>query len=48
MMLVKKGNCSVFLDLVKTFNTISHLMLVSKLKFYDIKFSMLNFIESYL
>ena len=48
MMLVKKGNCFLFLDLVKTFNTVSHLMLVSKLKFYDIEFSMLNFIQSYL
>ena len=48
MMLVKKRNCSVFLNIAKSFNNVSHKMLVSKLKCYDIKFSTLNFIESYL
>ena len=44
----KKVNCSVFLDLAKAFNTVNHKILVSKLKCYNIKCSMLNFIESYL
>ena len=49
MRLVKrKKNCSVFLDLAKAFNTVNHKVLVSKLKCYNIKCSMLNFIESYL
>ena len=41
-------NCSVFLDLAKAFNTVNHKILLSKLKGYNIKCSMLNFIESYL
>ena len=41
-------NCSVFLDLAKDFNTVNHKILVSKLKGYNIKCSMLNFMESYL
>ena len=44
----KNVNCSVFLDLAKAFNTVNHKILVSKLKCYNIKCSMLNFIESYL
>ena len=39
---------SVFLDLEKAFNTVNHKFLVSKLKGYNIKCSMLNLIESYL
>ena len=51
--LIKAGekklvNCSVFLDLEKAFNTVNHKILVSKLKGYNIKCSMLNLIESYL
>ena len=45
---VKKENCSVFLDLAKAFNTVNHKILVSKLKCYNTKGSILNFIESYL
>ena len=41
-------NCSVFLDLAKAFNTVNHKILLSKLKGYNIKCSMLNLIESYL
>ena len=44
----KLVNCSVFLDLAKAFNTVNHKILVSKLKGYNIKCSMLNLIESYL
>ena len=44
----KLVNCSVFLDLAKAFNTVNHIILVSKLKGYNIKCSMLNLIESYL
>ena len=38
----------MFLDLAKAFNTVNHKILVSKLKGYNIKCSMLNLIESYL
>ena len=44
----KLVNCSVFLDLAKAFNTVNHEVLVSKQKGYNIKFSMLNLVESYL
>ena len=36
------------MDLAKAFNTVNHKILISKLKCYNIKCSMLNFIESYL
>ena len=38
----------MFLNLAKSFNNVSHKILVAKLKCYDIKISTLNFIESYL
>ena len=44
----KLVNCSVFLDLAKAFNTVNHKFLLSKLKDYNIKCSMLNLIEIYL
>ena len=44
----KLVNCSVFLDLAKASNTVNHEVLVSKLKGYNIKCSMLNLVESYL
>ena len=41
-------NCSVFLDLAKAFNTVNHKILISKLKNYNIKGSMLNLLKDYL
>ena len=41
-------NCFVFLDLAKAFSTVNHKILLLKLKYYNIKCSMLNFIVSYI
>ena len=41
-------NCSVFLDLAKAFNTVNHNILISKLKSYNIKGSMLSLLKDYL
>ncbi len=41
-------NCSVFLDLAKAFNTVNNNILISKLKSYNIKGSMLNLLKDYL
>ena len=43
----KKVNFSVFLDLAKVFKTLNHNILLKKLKCYNIKRLMINFIESY-
>ena len=44
----KLVNCSVFLDLAKAFNTVNHEILLSKLKGYKVKGSMLKLLQSYL
>ena len=44
----KLVNCSVFLELAKTFNNVIHKILVSKLKSYNINCSMFNLMERYL
>ena len=41
-------NCSVFFDLAKAFNTVNHNILISKLKRYNIKGSLLNLLKDYL
>ena len=45
----KLKNCSVFLDLAKAFNMVAnHYILISKLKSYNIKGSLLNSLKRYL
>ena len=44
----KLVNCSVFFKLAKAFNTVNHEILLSKLKGYKVKGSMLNLRQSYL